>query len=164
MNRTSSWAVAGLAFAVLAVAWTSCQTTSNAMATKDVMVGLERTACHGRCPVYALSVSKTGEAALTVGNYCEEVFGRSLELGNHRATVDVETWRTVVDMAMDMGFDTLKSTYDDPRIMDVPSNILTVDGKTVFNRIGGPRLNLIYMRIEELVGATDWKPDPAVAR
>jgi hypothetical protein len=67
-------------------------------------------------------------------------------------------------MAYDMGFDTLKTRYDDPNIMDVPANILTVNEKTVFNRFGGPQLNLLYMRIEELVGATDWKPDPAVAR
>ena len=48
-----------------------------------------------------------------------------------------------------MGFDTLASRYDNPQVMDLPANIVTIDGKTVFNRYGGPNLNDLYTRIEQ---------------
>ena len=129
-----------------------------------VLVGLQRTACFGRCPVYELSVLNTGEANLNVGRFCEEAFGRSLELGLHRAIVDVDAWSAVADLASDMGYDTLQTRYDDPMVTDLPANIITVNGKTVYNRYGGPNLNDLYARIERLIGTTDWKADPSTAR
>ena len=67
-------------------------------------------------------------------------------------------------MAVDMGFDTLQTRYDDPRVTDLPANVVTIHGKTVYNRYGGPDLSDLYMRIERLVGITDWKADPQSAR
>lgn len=128
------------------------------------MVGLQRTACFGRCPVYELSVLNTGEATLKVGRFCDEAFGRSLAEGMHKARVDVEAWKETTDWVESMGFDTLQSRYDNPKVMDLPANIVTVNGKTVFNRYGGPDLNELYTRIERLVGATDWVAEPASAR
>ena len=130
----------------------------------EVMVGLQRTACFGRCPVYELSVLNTGEATLKVGRFCDEAFGRSLAEGMHKAAVDVAIWKEATDWAEAMGFDTLQSHYDNPKVMDLPANIVTVNGKTVFNRFGGPNLNELYTRIERLVGATDWIAEPSSAR
>ncbi len=159
--------VAGLlaGFAALLAVVVGCQTQppQNAMDV-EVMVGLQRTACFGRCPVYELSVLNTGEATLKVGRFCDEAFGRSLAEGMHKARVDVEAWKEATDWAESMGFDTLQSRYDNPKVMDLPANIVTVNGKTVFNRYGGPDLNELYTRIERLVGATDWVAEPASAR
>ena len=148
--------------AMLAVA-VGCQ-TQPPQAPLQVMVGLQRTACFGRCPVYELSVLNTGEATLKVGRFCDEAFGRSLAEGMHKAEVDVTAWKETTDLAASMGFDSLQSRYDNPKIMDLPANIVTVNGKTVFNRYGGPDLNELYTHIERLVGATDWVADPASAR
>ena len=47
---------------------------------------------------------------------------------------------------------------------DLPASIITVRGKTVFNRYGGPDLNELYERIERTIGQTDWTADPSIAR
>lgn len=129
-----------------------------------VLVGLQRTPCFGRCPVYELSVLNTGEATLQVGRFCEEAFGRSLSEGLHRSRVDIGLWRMVVDEAKNMGFDTLQSRYDNPRVTDLPAAVITIDGQSVFNRYGGPDLTELYARIERLVATSDWKPDPSATR
>jgi hypothetical protein len=165
MTRASLLFLSALAVIVFAVTLAGCADTKDVTATEvEVLVGLQRTACYGRCPVYELSVLNTGEATLNVGRFCEEAFGRSLEMGTHRANVDVGLWRMVADLAYDMGYDTLQTRYDDPMVMDLPANIVTVNGKTVFSRYGGPDLNDLYMRIERLIGTTDWKADPSTAR
>ena len=154
-----------MALAVFASFLVGCADTKEVAATDvEVLVGLQRTACYGRCPVYELSVLNTGEATLNVGRFCEEAFGRALEPGVHRANVDVGLWRMVADLASDLGYDTLQTRYDDPKVMDLPANIVTVNGKTVFNRYGGPNLSDLYARIERLVGTTDWQADPSSAR
>ena len=141
-----------------------CRETKDTAMEVQVVVGLQRTPCFGRCPVYELSVLNTGEATLKVGRFCDQAFGRSLAQGMHRAQVDVGMWRMVADLASDMGFDTLQSRYDDPMVMDLPANIITIDGHTVYNRYGGPDLNDLYTRIERLAGAADWQADASSAR
>ena len=162
MSRVIGLLVGIVAMLVVAV---GCQTQPpQAPLEVEVMVGLQRTACFGRCPVYELSVLNTGEATLKVGRFCDEAFGRSLAEGMHKAEVDVAIWKEATDWAEAMGFDTLLSHYDNPKVMDLPANIVTVNGKTVFNRYGGPNLNELYTRIERLVGATDWIAEPSSAR
>ena len=141
-----------------------CRETKDTAREVQVVVGLQRTPWFGQCPVYELSVLNTGEATLNVGRFCDQAFGRSLAKGLHRAQVDVGMWRMVADLATDMGFDTLQTRYDDPKVMDLPANIITIDGHTVFNRYGGPDLNDLYTRIERLAGAADWQADASSAR
>ena len=141
-----------------------CRESRNTAMEVHVVVGLQRTPCFGQCPVYELSVLNTGEATLNVGRFCDQAFGRALAQGLHRAQVDVGMWLMVADLASDMGFDTLQSRYDDPMVMDLPANIITIDGHTVYNRYGGPDLNDLYTRIERLAGAADWQADAGSAR
>ena len=150
------------AFVVLLLG--GCRETKDTAMQVQVLVGLQRTPCFGQCPVYELSVLNTGEATLNVGRFCDQAFGRSLAQGLHRAQVDVGMWRMVANLASDMGFDTLQTRYDDPKVMDLPANIITIDGHTVFNRYGGPDLNDLYTRIERLAGAADWQADASSAR
>lgn len=142
---------------------TTQDTTSNGTSS-EVLVGLERTPCHGRCPVYNLRVHSDGKATLDVGRFCDEAFGRSLAQGQHTARVDVGVWSMVADQARAMGFDTLAARYDDPRVMDLPSATLTIQNRSVMNRYGGPNLNDLYTRIERLVGRMDWQATPEDAR
>ena len=148
------------------LAW-SCGTTQDTTtrgATDEMLVGLERTPCHGRCPVYALRVLSDGRAILNVGQFCDEAFGRLLSQGQHTAQVDVGVWGLVVDEARALGFDTLAARYDDPRVMDLPSATLTIRDRSVMNRYGGPNLNELYTRIERLVGQMDWQATAEDAR
>ena len=148
-----------IAVLMTCLAFMGCRETKDTAMDVQILVGLQRTPCFGQCPVYELSVLNTGEATLTVGRFCEEALGRSLAQGLHRAKVDVGMWRMVADLASDMGFDTLQTKYDDPKVMDLPANIITIEGKTVFSRYGGPDLNELYTRIERMAGAADWQAD-----
>ena len=157
-------------FAAMVLGLAACHGSSDAMQTEGsgaevgVMVGLQRTACFGRCPVYELSVLSNGQASLRVERFCDEAFGRSLSEGMHHAQVDMGIWQLVVDEAKGNGVDTLAPRYADPKVMDLPANIVTVYGKTVWNRYGGPNLTPLYTRIERLVGSTDWVASPQTAR
>ena len=161
--RTSLW-LAALLGVISCLTLGGCRETKDTAMQVQVLVGLQRTPCFGQCPVYELSVLNTGEATLNVGRFCDQAFGRSLAQGLHRAQVDVGMWRMVADLASDMGFDTLQTRYDDPKVMDLPANIITIDGHTVYNRYGGPDLNDLYTRIERLAGAADWQADASSAR
>ena len=161
--RTGLW-LAALLGVMSCLTLGGCRETKDTAMEVQVVVGLQRTPCFGKCPVYELSVLNTGEAILNVERFCDQAFGRSLARGLHRAQVDVEMWRMVADLAMDMGFDTLQSRYDNPMVMDLPANIITIDGQTVYNRYGGPDLNDLYTRIERLAGAADWQADATSAR
>ena len=148
------------------LAW-SCGTTQDTASREvsdAVLVGLERTPCHGRCPVYSLRVLSDGRATLDVRRFCAAAFGRSLSQGRHTAQVDVGVWGLVADEARAMGFDTLAARYDDPRVMDLPSTTLTIRDRSVMNRYGGPNLNELYTRIERLVGRMDWQATAEDAR
>ena len=156
-----------LMFVALGCLTWSCgttQDTTSKVASPSVLVGLERTPCHGRCPVYNLRVQSDGTATLDVGRFCDEAFGRSLAQGQHTAHVDVGVWNMVAEEARAMGFDTLAARYDDPRVMDLPSATLTIQNRSVMNRYGGPNLNDLYTRIERLVGQMDWQATPEDAR
>ena len=145
----------------------SCGTTQDTAsrgASDAVLVGLDRTPCHGHCPVYSLRVLSDGRATLDVGRFCDEAFGRSLSQGRHTAQVDVGVWGLVADEARAMGFDTLAARYDDPRVMDLPSTTLTIRDRSMMNRYGGPNLNELYTRIERLVGRMDWQATAEDAR
>ena len=155
----------------MALGLVACQGSSDAIQTEapaaqvGILVGLQRTACFGRCPVYELAVLSNGQASLRVERFCDEAFGRSLSEGMHHAQVDIGIWRNlIVDEAKSMGFDTLAQRYDDPRVMDLPSATITIQGQTVMNRYGGPNLNDLYTRIERLVGRMDWQATPEDAR
>jgi len=159
----------GLVLSVLVLgclAWScgSTQETTSSGTSDVVLVGLERTPCHGRCPVYSLRVLSDGRATLEVGRFCDEAFGRSLAQGQHTAQVDVGVWNMVAEEARAMGFDTLAQRYDDPRVMDLPSATITIQGQTVMNRYGGPNLNDLCTRIERLVVRMDWQATPEDAR
>ena len=157
----SAWFVA---LGCLAWSCGSTQETTSSGSSDAVLVGLERTPCHGRCPVYSLRVLSDGRATLDVGRFCDEAFGRSLSQGRHTAQVDVGIWGLVADEARAMGFDTLAARYDDPRVMDLPSTTLTIHDWSVMNRYGGPNLNELYTRIERLVGRMDWQATAEDAR
>ena len=140
-----------------------CSAPQSAVEVK-VLVGLQRTPCFGRCPVYEFSMLNTGEATLKVGRFCEEAFGRAMEEGMHTAKVDPSAWQDVLDLAAELRFDTLASRYDNPQVTDLPASVVTIDGKTVFSRYGGPNLNDVFTRIEQGIGTTDWFADPSTAR
>ena len=140
-----------------------CSAPQSAVEVK-VLVGLQRTPCFGRCPVYEFSMLNTGEATLKVGRFCEEAFGRAMEEGMHTAKVDPSAWQEVLDLAGELRFDTLASRYDNPQVTDLPASVVTIDGKTVFSRYGGPNLNDLFTRIEQSIGTTDWSADPSTAR
>ena len=72
-------------------------------------------------------------------------------------------WQEVLDLAAELQFDTLASRYDNPQVTDLPASVVTIEGKTVFNR-WGPNLNDLFTRIEQGIGTTDWSADPSTAR
>ena len=124
----------------------------------QIAVGLQRTMCYGSCPSFNFQVLNDGRATLKAGRFTEEVLGRDIEQGNYNCTISLEEIDAVTTYAESNGYLKLKERYDDKRVMDIPSTISIINGKTVFNRYNGPELDELYTMIEKLMINGDWLP------
>lgn len=136
------------------------ETKSSAYVPLEIAIGLQRTMCFGTCPSFAFEVLNDGRASLKAGRFTEEVMGRHLDEGNYKCTISLNEIKQITTYAERNGYLKLDSRYDDERIMDLPTAISTINGKTVFNRCNGPDLNELYSKIEELMSKADWVSEP----
>ena len=145
------------------MAFSSCnqkKEVSNGYIPLEVSIGLQKTMCYGSCPSFNFSVLNNGQATLTVGRYAEKAFGRHLEEGKYVGTIDPNEIEKITTYAEKIGYLKLEDRYDNHMVMDIPAAISTINSKTVYNRIEGPDLNDLYIRIETLISTVDWVAKP----
>ena len=148
---------------LIAMAFSSCnqkKEVSNGYIPLEVSIGLQKTMCYGSCPSFNFSVLNNGQATLTVGRYAEKAFGRHLEEGKYVGTIDPNEIEKITTYAEKIGYLKLEDRYDNHMVMDIPAAISTINSKTVYNRIEGPDLNDLYIRIETLISTVDWVAKP----
>ena len=148
---------------LIALAFSSCnqkKEVSNGYIPLEVSIGLQKTMCYGSCPSFNFSVLNNGQATLTVGRFAEKAFGRHLEEGKYVGTIDPNEIEKITTYAEKIGYLKLEDRYDNHMVMDIPAAISTINSKTVYNRIEGPDLNDLYIRIETLISTVDWVAKP----
>jgi Domain of unknown function (DUF6438) len=116
----------------------------------------ERTACFGQCPIFKLSIYKSGYAIYEGKNYVNNI-------GTYHSFIDAAALLKVNEAAENIGYFSLQSVYDDPNKLDVPSKITILrkgeEKKSVTNRVKGPKsLEVLYGAFDEVIATATWKP------
>jgi len=121
---------------------------------------LERTRCFGACPVYSISIYRSG-CVVYEGN--EHV----KPLGNHFTFIDRSTLEGIGTRAEELRFFELNNEYRNPYLTDFPSVYVEVRFKGKVKRVhhydAEPPRNLVEMEeyIDKLFGDdTKWIPFP----
>ena len=128
------------------------QTTENPPITipDDFSFSLERTGCHGQCPIFSMTVMGNGDVF-----YQGEAFVPNV--GKYTKNIGPETVKAIIEEVEKVNYWRLNEMYNDPQIMDLPSCITscTMNEKShkVVNRFNAPdKLIQFEKKIEELVG------------
>ncbi len=116
---------------------------------------IQRTACFGRCPIYTLTVYKSGFAIYNGIEWVDQK-GKFYTLG------DKEKIRNLLKKAEEIGFLKMQDKYDSENVTDLPSAIVTLRRdevvKQVVNRYEGPEiLRELEMYFDKLYENTEWK-------
>lgn len=121
---------------------------------------LERTRCFGVCPVYSISIYRSGCVVFEGNEHVKP-------LGNHFAFIDRNTLEGVGRKAEELGFFDLKDEYRNPHLTDFPTVYVEVRFKGKIKRVhhydAEPPRNLVEMEdyIDKLFGdETKWTPFP----
>ena len=146
---------------LVAMCTTGC--TGNPTATpstsdlKEVVITLERTACHGTCPVYALTIYGSG-TAIYEGKDFVKTKGRA------EITISEEKIRQLVSEFEKVDYFSLNDSYVERVITDAPSatTSITIGGKTktikhYHGDLNAPKqLTELESRIDEIIDSAQW--------
>lgn len=118
-------------------------------------VGMERTACHGTCPVYSV-VFKADGTLRYVGE--ENVPSKGAFTGK----ISVYQFNRLAEFVVESGYMNLDSNYDLPMVADFPSTYTTaaVGGRRKFVRnygdLGPVKLWALQQTIDSLLAEAEW--------
>ncbi len=119
----------------------------------DVVITLERTACHGKCPVYKLVIYGDGNVV-----YNGEAFVKVK--GEHTSRIPEAQLQELLAVFDQTQYFSLQDEYT-ASITDLPTvkTSITIDGKTkyVVNYYGAPEeLKQLEMKIDEISNSKQW--------
>ena len=101
----------------------------------SLIARIQRTACFGRCPIYTISLYKSGFATYNGEKWVEHE-------GFYGAFVGLNVIKTIQNMAEEINYLELNDIYDSRGVTDVPSTITTLrvkdQVKVVVNRFDAP--------------------------
>lgn len=132
----------------------ACKSSKNAseksVLPEDFELVIQKTGCHGRCPVYTLSVSASGKT-----QYQGEAFVN--KMGRYEKNLPKETLIALVAELEQAGFWEMEDEYNNPAVMDLPSVITTctMNGRTkkVVNRFEAPEIvSALQEKLDRLIG------------
>jgi len=121
----------------------------------SLAVYFEKTPCFGRCPVFKIHVYDSGFATYEGLNFAEL-------MGLYSYRFSKKDLEKIYEMARAIDYFQLKSSYDDPRISDLPSVISRInwDGQSheVTARSGVPaELRAFHENLGVMLREKDWQ-------
>ncbi len=119
--------------------------------TVDPWLSYERTPCFGRCPVFTFEVFQNNRCTFDGRNFVDYI-------GTYEGRINDAQRARILRAAQSIHFFELDSLFDDPLVMDLHATLLSIEGKTVVNRFGGPDLRPLYSAIDEVIDAIEWTP------
>jgi hypothetical protein len=163
-----------MAFYLLAIVFVACKSTKQTTAPKvykedtlfpgteadSLVVYLERTRCFGICPVYSISIYRSGFVAFEGNEHVKPI-------GNHFTFLSRTELMSIGERAEELGFFNLNDEYRNPYLTDFPTVYVEVrykgKKKRVWHYDAEPPRNLVEMEdfIDKLFGEqTQWVPFP----
>ena len=124
-------------------------------------VEYEKTLCFGPCPAFLFEVLETGQCRLEITRPFREGALNSLEVGQYSAQMkeSAEGWNARLQTVyLETRFAQLQDEYDNPRITDLPSTMVTLHGKRVRVRYNGPDLSTLYTVLDAAMESMEWHP------
>lgn len=125
---------------------------------KVTEIGIERTACHGTCPVYTFMLKSDGTV-----RYVGEEHVR--QKGIHTGQISPWQFNRLAEFAVESGYMDLDSVYDLPTIADFHTTYTTVvlAGKRKlvknYGDLGPTKLWAFQQAIDSLLAEVEWDGD-----
>jgi hypothetical protein len=124
---------------------------------KEGYIEMKKTVCYGRCPIYTVRISTDGQATY-------EGEKNVMKHGKFVKTFSASEVNALFDQFNKSDILNLKDEYDDKRISDLPSTIITYNynGKTkkIVDRYNGPEeLKTLEGLIEQMADSEGWKKE-----
>lgn len=118
---------------------------------------IQRTSCFGRCPIYVLTVYKSGFAKYHGQKWTDRE-------GDYTMKFDSKKLTKLAEAAEKMGYFSMENIYDNPQVTDLPATITTLSikngFKTVINRYGGSEnLRIFENFFDEIFKSDEWVKD-----
>ena len=131
--------------------------TLHAGLSDTVFARIQRTPCFGHCPIYTLTVFKSGFVRYHGEKWVDNV-------GDYTAKVDAQLLVKLTEQAQKINFFNLKNVYDNERVTDLPATLTTLSNqqgfKTIINRYEGPEeLREFENFFDELFKGIEWKKE-----
>jgi len=132
------------------------EVTKNKKADKDSLYAeIQTSPCYGTCPVYKMSIYKSGFVVLEAKRFLDS-------LGVFHGWLDDAKMKEIASYAKEIGYFELDSVYNDMNVTDVPSTktTLNIEGKkkTILSRWEVPRPLRSYEKMLDSYRTTiKWK-------
>jgi len=122
---------------------------------KEGFVEMKKTVCYGRCPVYTIRISTTGQAIYEGEKNVKKE-------GKYTKQLPASEVNALFEKFNQSNIYSLNDQYDDKRISDLPSTIITYsyNGKTksILDRYNGPEeLKTLEGLIEQIAESDGWQ-------
>lgn len=127
-------------------------------ALDSIYASLKRTPCYGRCPIYEVSIYKSGYVVYNGNRFIEKT-------GLHRSRLTQEQLKQIAAKAEEIGYFELENNYDSP-VTDFPTTItvLNLPGKPkkeIKDRVGAPESLKEYEKfLDNLLNGLAWTKMP----
>jgi hypothetical protein len=118
-------------------------------------IGMERTACHGTCPIYTVVFNRDG----TFRYVGEDNVARK---GKHSGRISPDQFNQLAEFVIDSGYMNLDATYDLPQLADFPATytmaVVEKKRKLVKNYgdLGPVKLWALQQSIDSLLAGAEW--------
>ncbi|UCC16738.1 MAG: hypothetical protein JSU58_10300 [Dehalococcoidales bacterium] len=123
----------------------------------EVVITLERTACHGFCPIYSLTIHGDGTVIYEGEDFVKTV-------GRANSVISKEKVEQLISEFEKVDYDSLKNAYTEKTITDAPTVItsITRNGKTktvehYHGDFSAPeKLTELEDKVDEIVNSEQW--------
>lgn len=120
-----------------------------------VFARIERTPCFGRCPIYIITIYKSGYTTYEGENFVDMI-------GKFETNLEQEKLELLMTEAERIKFFEFDHIYDNENVTDLPATLITFSTKggfkTSINRYGGPEeLNSFSDFFDSIIKGSNWE-------
>ncbi len=122
----------------------------------SIFITYQRTPCFGMCPVFNLTISKSGKAIFEGKNFTDK-------MGFYQSQWDKAALQRMTFVADSIQYFAFEKKYDNNKVTDLPTTTTSILKNgisfSVANRYKGPKsLQIFYKELDAMIERANWKP------